>query len=142
MLTQSNTLFARQQSFALRRNLDMDNKAAIGVLAALSHERRLSVFHLLNKRGMTGMNAGAIAEALEVPPSSLSFHLTHLEQSGLISSRRFKRQIIYSVVPERLASLVIFLTEEGAIGNSGFYDKIVDEISDLKKSTKKNTTIS
>jgi len=118
----------------------MDNKAAIGVLAALSHERRLSVFHLLNESGTTGMNAGAIAAALAVPPSSLSFHLTHLEQSGLISSRRFKRQIIYSVVPERLAHLILFLTEEGAIGNPEFFEKISDEISRRKKSTEKNTT--
>ncbi len=109
------------------------------MLAALSHERRLSVFHLLNGSGATGMNAGAIATALVVPPSSLSFHLTHLEQSGLISSKRFKRQIIYSVVPERLTHLVLYLTTMGAIGNPEFYGNISDEISGLIKSTEKNT---
>jgi len=105
------------------------------VLAALAHERRLNVFHLLIESGATGMNAGAIATALEVPPSSLSFHLTHLEQSGLISSKRFKRQIIYSVVPDRLVHLVVFLTKEGAIGIDGITDRIIGELSGLKKTT-------
>jgi len=132
MLTRSSTIFTSQQAFAVRRSLDMNNKAAIGVLAALSHERRLSVFHLLNESGATGLNAGAIAAALEVPPSSLSFHLTHLEQSGLISSRRFKRQIIYSIIPEKLAQMVVFLTKEGMIGDPGFATNIISELTKLK----------
>ena len=110
----------------------MDNNTAICVLAALSHERRMSVFHLLTGSGKTGMNAGAIATALEVPPSSLSFHLTHLEQSGLISSKRHKRQIIYSVVPERFVQLIVFLVAEGVLGNLGFAEKIIDRIAALK----------
>ena len=107
----------------------MDNKAAISALAALSHERRMSVFHLLIQSGNSGLNAGAIATALELPPSSLSFHLTHLEQSGLISSKRRKRQIIYSLVPKQFSDLIQFLIEKGASGDASFADGIIARVS-------------
>lgn len=126
------TIFVLLHAAILRRNMEMDNVVAIGVLAALAHERRMSVFHLLSGSGKAGMNAGAIATALGVPPSSLSFHLTHLEQSGLISSKRFKRQIIYVVVPERFTDLVIFLIKEGAIGNPEFTESVISRASNLR----------
>jgi DNA-binding transcriptional ArsR family regulator len=90
----------------------MNDTMAITVLAALSHERRLSIYKLLGRRGLGGMSAGAIAEALDVPPSSLSFHLSQLEQAGLIHSRRDRRQIFYMVSQERLSALIGYLVHE------------------------------
>ena len=84
----------------------MENKDAIHALAALSHERRMNVFYLLANAGKNGVNAGSIAEQLDVPASSLSFHLTHLERSKLISSRRKNRQIIYSINTDTFAELI------------------------------------
>lgn len=106
----------------------MEIDVAIDALAALSHERRMSVFHLLLEHGKDGLNAGTIASRLKVPPSSLSFHLTQLEQSGLVASRRFKRQIIYSVVPNDFADLIAFLIEKGKLIDPGISEKVSERL--------------
>ena len=61
--------------------------AAINALGALAQEHRLALFRLLVQAGPDGMAAGALAEALSVPNSSLSFHLAHLNRAGLIEQR-------------------------------------------------------
>ena len=53
----------------------MQAVAAIEALSALAQEHRLALFRLLVQAGEQGMAAGAIADALGVPNSSLSFHL-------------------------------------------------------------------
>lgn len=57
------------------------------------------------------MAAGAIAEALGVPNSSLSFHLAHLTRSGLVNQQREGRSLIYSVNYNAMNDLVSFLLE-------------------------------
>lgn len=69
---------------------------AVNKLAALAQETRLRIFRLLVEVGPDGMNAGAIAEALELAPATLSFHIAHLARSGLVSSRQESRFIFYS----------------------------------------------
>lgn len=88
----------------------MDNSAAIIALGALAQEHRLALFRLLVQAGEEGMPAGAIAEALGVPNSSLSFHLAALTKAGLIRQERHRRSLIYSadyvVMNELLAYLL------------------------------------
>ena len=57
------------------------------------------------------MAAGDIAAELGQAPSTLSFHLSALEQAGLIVSARHGRQVIYSVRLAGLRGLFGFLTE-------------------------------
>ena len=64
----------------------MDLNAAIVALSALAQEHRLALFRLLVQAGEQGMAAGAIAEKLGVPNSSLSFHLAQLRGAGLVLS--------------------------------------------------------
>ena len=68
----------------------------IEALGALAHEHRLALFRLLVQAGADGMPAGAIAEALAMPNSSLSFHLAHLTRAGLIRHTRRSRSLIYT----------------------------------------------
>src|SRR3546814_2949063 len=70
----------------------MDSAAVIGALGALAQEHRLAAFRLLVQAGDEGMPAGAIAEALGVPNSSLSFHLAQLTRAGLIRQERQSRR--------------------------------------------------
>lgn len=85
---------------------------AISGLAALAHEARLRAFRLLVKVGERGMASGEIAETLDIPPTAMSFHLTALERSGLVTSRREGRHIIYSLEFENVRGLLSFLTDE------------------------------
>ena len=57
------------------------------------------------------MAAGAIGEALELPPATLSFHLAGLTRAGLAQSRQDGRFVIYSASFENMNALVAFLTE-------------------------------
>jgi DNA-binding transcriptional ArsR family regulator len=78
----------------------------------------LAVFRLLVQAGPKGRAAGAIAEALAMPASSLSFHLAHLTRAGLIEQRRDGRSLIYSADFDAMSSLVGFLTENCCGGAS------------------------
>lgn len=89
----------------------MDTGQAIGALGALAQETRLSIFRLLVRRGIEGMPAGTIAEALNVPASSLSFHLAQLSHAGLVVQRRQSRQIIYAIDFGSMNGLMAYLTE-------------------------------
>lgn len=84
---------------------------AILALSALAQEHRLALFRLLVQTGPEGMAAGAIAAALAIPSSSLSFHLAHLTSAGLIDQHREGRSLIYSANFEAMNGLVAFLTE-------------------------------
>jgi ArsR family transcriptional regulator, arsenate/arsenite/antimonite-responsive transcriptional repressor len=83
----------------------------IEALGALAHEHRLALFRLLVQAGADGMSAGAIAEALALPNSSLSFHLAYLTRAGLIRQTRQSRSLIYSADYAAMNGLVGYLME-------------------------------
>jgi ArsR family transcriptional regulator, arsenate/arsenite/antimonite-responsive transcriptional repressor len=89
----------------------MDGKQVAGALGALGHETRLAVFRLLVQRGPDGLSAGTIAEAVGLPPSSLTFHLQQLMHAGLITQRRLSRQLIYATDFTAMNALMGYLTE-------------------------------
>lgn len=81
------------------------------MLAALAQETRLDVLRLLAARGIAGMAAGDIADALTVPSSTLSFHLSALEREGLLRSERQGRRILYAIRPASVRGLLGFLDD-------------------------------
>ena len=89
----------------------MKNDHAVEALAALANEHRIAIYRLLVQAGPEGRAAGAIAEKLGLPASSLSFHLAHLTRAGLIEQRRESRSLIYSADFDAMNGLVGFLTE-------------------------------
>lgn len=89
----------------------MNMNSAIGALGALAQEHRLTLFRLLVQAGEGGMTAGAIAERLGVPNSSLSFHLAQLRVAGLITQERQHRSLIYRANYRAMNGLIDFLTE-------------------------------
>lgn len=89
----------------------MDQDEVVSALAALAHEHRLRAYRLLVEAGPDGLPAGRVADLLDMPPSSLTFHLQHLLRAGLISQRRLSRQLIYAMIPTAMNDLVGFLTE-------------------------------
>jgi DNA-binding transcriptional ArsR family regulator len=89
----------------------MESATVIRALGALAQEHRLATFRLLMQAGADGMAAGAIAECLGVPPSSMSFHLAQLANAGLITSQRRSRSIIYAADYAAMNQLMGYLTE-------------------------------
>lgn len=96
--------------------LAMEAPAAIGALGALAQEHRLALFKLLVQAGPDGMPAGAIADALGVPNSSLSFHLAQLNRAGLIRQQRQHRSLIYTADYDAMNALVSYLMENCCAG--------------------------
>lgn len=95
----------------------MESTSVIGALAALAQEHRLAVYRQLVQAGEGGMAAGAIAEALGIANSSLSFHLSQLRSAGLILQERQHRSLIYRANYPAMNALLAYLTEnccEGA----------------------------
>lgn len=89
----------------------MELKTTVNMLAALAQESRLNLFRLLVQAGPQGMAAGAIADKLGVPSSTLSFHLKELSQTGLIVARNESRYVFYSANFEAMNDLLNYLTE-------------------------------
>lgn len=94
----------------------MDALGVVRALGALAQEHRLAVYRLLVQAGPDGMAAGALAEALGVPASSMSFHLAQLAHAGLVSQRRQSRSIIYSADYEAMNALMAYMTENCCAG--------------------------
>ena len=90
--------------------------AAIAALGALAQEHRLAAFRLLVQTGEAGLAAGAIADSLGVPNSSLSFHLAQLARAGLIRSERRHRSLIYRADYGAMNRLVGYLMENCCAG--------------------------
>lgn len=95
----------------------MENKDAVVALAALAQESRLAAYRLLVQAGPGGLPASKIAEALGVPPSSLSFHLKELAHANLVVSRQEGRFVIYAAQFETMNALLGFLTQNCCGGN-------------------------
>lgn len=96
----------------------MNAKQATVKLASLAQETRLRIFRLLVETGNDGMNASAIAEALELAPATLSFHVAHLARAGLVNARQESRFIYYSVKYAAMDDLIAYLTQNCCNGNA------------------------
>ena len=90
----------------------MDIEQAVTAFGALSQETRLKVFRLLVQYGPEGTPAGTLSETLGIPHNTLSFHLAHMSNAGLVLSRREGRSIIYSANFELVTDLIRFIVED------------------------------
>ena len=96
----------------------MKAESAVAALGALAQEHRLALFRLLVQAGEEGKTAGAIAAALGLPNSSLSFHLAHLNRAGLIRQERQGRSLLYRADYAAMNGLVGYLMENCCGGAS------------------------
>ncbi|TWU29975.1 ArsR/SmtB family transcription factor [Bythopirellula polymerisocia] len=90
----------------------MEVKTAVTALTALAQESRLRVFRLLVRAGSDGQPAGEIADSLDIPPATLTFHLKELSHAGLIDSTREGRSIRYSIREQGVCELLTYLLQD------------------------------
>ena len=96
----------------------METRHAVAALAALAQDSRLDVFRLLVRAGAAGLPAGQVAERLDIPAATLSFHLSQLKHAGLVHARRDGRLQIYAVNYNAMNALMGFLTENCCAGDA------------------------
>src|SRR6202166_410990 len=87
----------------------MEKTDVVAALAALAQDNRLDIFRLLVRAGPDGMPAGAVAEALDLAPNTLSFHFDRLRHAGLVTVRREGRSMIYAARFETMNALLAYL---------------------------------
>lgn len=97
--------------------MKLDETQALGIFAALSQATRLQMVRDLVVAGPSGLPAGAIAEKVDTSSSGASFHLSQLEQAGLVTSQREGRSIIYSANYEALSGVIEFLMRDCCQGH-------------------------
>jgi ArsR family transcriptional regulator, arsenate/arsenite/antimonite-responsive transcriptional repressor len=89
----------------------MEESDVLRSLAALAQPVRLQVFRALVVRGATGLTPGTMAEALNIPANTLSFHLKELTQAELVKSERASRNLVYRAAYDRMNGLLKYLTD-------------------------------
>ena len=104
------------QCFDYIRN--MEESEVIKALSALAQPVRLRVFRVLVVAGPQGMTPGALAALLDVPASSLSFHLKELLHSSLISQHRQGRHLVYRAGFVHMNALLGYLTDHCCQGQA------------------------
>lgn len=96
---------------------NLQKPTALECFNALSQETRLDVFRLLIKAGEQGMQAGEIADKLDVRQNTMSSNLAILARTNLITSKREGRAIRYHANYSQIRSLLSFLMKDCCGGN-------------------------
>ena len=81
-------------------------------LSELGNITRLGAFRLLVRAGSDGMNITEVRDRMDVPLSTLSFHLRGLVQAGLVTQEKVGRAVICRADYEALNSVIGFLQAE------------------------------
>lgn len=106
--------------------------SAVHTLSALAQESRLEVFRALARVAPAGLAAGVLADELGLPPSTLSFHLDHLLNAGLVRRERDGRSLVYSLDVGAVNDLIWFLGEDACQGNVAL---AVDPLARIRERT-------
>lgn len=88
----------------------MDESIAVASLAALAQGQRLRIFRALVGAAPAGMTPGELGAMLDVPGSTLSFHLKELAHAGLVTQQREGRNLIYRPSIAQMNALLEYLT--------------------------------
>jgi len=82
------------------------------MLTALSQQTRLRIMRHLIRCGEEGASAGEVGQHVNATSSRASFHLSALENSGIIYSERQSRKIIYRAKHSEIGDLMSFLLDD------------------------------
>lgn len=96
----------------------MDESAAVAALAALAQPARLRLFRALVGAAPGGMTPGTLVAMLDVPASTLSFHLKELGHAGLVAVERDGRNLFYRPALAQMSALLGYLTDHCCQGRA------------------------
>ncbi len=95
----------------------MESDRVLLALSAMASATRLDLVRLLVVAGDDGLAAGRIAARLGMSASRLSFHLSALEQAGLIAARREGRSILYRADHAGIGGVIGYLLHDCCAGH-------------------------
>ncbi len=93
----------------------MDDDGLSRQLAALGNPTRLAIVRALVRAGHGGLSVGTLQARLGTAPSTLSHHLGHLRQAGLVLQERQGTTLLCRAEFGLIAALVRTLRDECCI---------------------------
>ena len=106
-------------------------------LAAISQSTRLEAFRTLVRHEPEGLAAGDLARLLEVPPNTLSAHLSILTRARLVESERHGRSIIYRANLSKFREIVVFLLRDCCGGRPEVCAPVVESLQPCRPPKRK-----
>jgi ArsR family transcriptional regulator, arsenate/arsenite/antimonite-responsive transcriptional repressor len=97
---------------------NMEEQVAITALAALAQNMRLRIFRTLVGAAPEGLTPSVLCATLDVPGSTLSFHLKELMHAGLVNQDRDGRHLLYKPSLPHMNELLAYLTAHCCQGAS------------------------
>ncbi len=94
----------------------MEHAQAARCLEKLGNPTRLEIFRLLVRAGPAGLAVGEIQEHLDIPGSTLSHHVSHLVNAGLVHQQRQGRVLRCTPNFPLIDQVIRFLTDECCAG--------------------------
>ena len=107
----------------------MDLESSVATLSALAQPTRLGVFRLLMRNEPGGLPAGEIAKLLDVPHNTMSTHLSILSRTGLVSSERDGRSIVYRVDLSAVRGFFVYLLKDCCDGRPELCQPLLDDLT-------------
>ena len=92
--------------------MKLDYDIAAALLSQLGNITRLKIVRELVRAGNSGKPVGEIRNTLDIPNSTLSHHLSHLRNVGLIHQEREGTVLRFFINYDHINGIVSFLTEE------------------------------
>jgi ArsR family transcriptional regulator len=96
----------------------MKLETAALILSKIGNPTRLKIVRLLVRAGSNGLAVGSIQKKLKIPGSTLTHHITHLKNAGIIRQDRSQATLICKMQYEVLDNLVKYLTDECCVAES------------------------
>ena len=96
----------------VRHNSVMNTTDAAQCMESLGNEIRLTLFRELVKAGGSGLSVGDLQKRLDMPGSTLTHHVQHLEKRGLITQTREGRVLRCRASFGAIQALMGFLMAE------------------------------
>jgi ArsR family transcriptional regulator, arsenate/arsenite/antimonite-responsive transcriptional repressor len=90
----------------------MNRTLAARCLAELGNLTRLDIYRLLVRAGPDGLNITEIQARLDVPVSTLTFHLRGLVAAGLVAQEKVGRAVICRAQHKQLNAVIDFLRDQ------------------------------
>ncbi len=92
------------------KNMNTENIAR--TMAELGNVTRLEIFRLLVRAGPEGLTIGEIGKRLDIPASTLGFHIRGLVSVGLITQEKQGRSVICRPGLETITTVIQDLVAE------------------------------
>ncbi len=91
---------------------NMKLETAALILSKIGNPKRLKIVRMLVRAGDQGLPVGAIQKKLNIPGSTLTHHISHLKNAGVIRQERHQATLFCIMEYQQLDKLVAYLTEE------------------------------